>query len=54
MGMTTGVLDVDTLAAETGLDLSGQAIQQSLEGRRETTLTELAAIHRAIADRNDR
>jgi hypothetical protein len=54
MGMTTGVLDVDTLAAETGLDVSGQEVQQSLEGRRATTLDELAAIHRVIAARNDR
>jgi hypothetical protein len=52
MGMTTGVLDVDTLAAETGLDISGQEVQQSLEGRRRTTLDELAAIHRVIATRN--
>jgi hypothetical protein len=52
MGMTTGVLDVDTLAAETGLDISGQEVQQSLEGRRQTTLDELAAIHRVIATRN--
>jgi hypothetical protein len=54
MGMATGVLDVDTLAAETGLDISGQEVQQSLEGRRATTLAELAAIHRVIAARNDR
>jgi dephospho-CoA kinase len=54
MGMTTGVLDVDTLASETGLDISGQEVQQSLEGRRTTTLAELAAIHRVIAVRNDR
>jgi hypothetical protein len=54
MGMTTGVLDVDTLAAETGIDISGQEVQQSLEGRRQTTLAELAAIHRVIAVRNDR
>ena len=52
MGMTTGVLDVDTLASETDLDLSGQEVQQSLEGRRATTLDELAAIHRVIAARN--
>jgi hypothetical protein len=54
MGMTTGVLDVDTLAAETDLDISGQEVQQSLEGRRTTSLDELAAIHRVIAVRNDR
>lgn len=54
LGMTTGVLDVDTVAANVQLDLSGQEIQQSLEGRRPTTLTELAAIHRFVAERNER
>jgi hypothetical protein len=48
MGMTTGVLDVDTIAAEIDVDLTGQEVQQALEGRTEMTLTELAAIHRFI------
>ncbi|SFR37753.1 DUF5791 family protein [Halogeometricum limi] len=54
MGMTTGVLDVDTIASNVELDLSGQEIQQVLEGRSPMTLAQLAAIHRYIAERNDR
>ena len=54
MGMTSGILDVDTLAAEVELDLSGQEIQQAIEGRSPATLDELAAIHHAIAVRNER
>ncbi|KAB1197023.1 MULTISPECIES: DUF5791 family protein [Haloferax] len=54
MGMTTGILDVDTLASEIELDLSGQEIQQAIEGRTATTLDELAAIHHVIAVRNER
>jgi tartrate dehydratase beta subunit/fumarate hydratase class I family protein len=49
MGMTTGVLDVDTIAAEIDVDLTGQEVQQALEGRTEMTLDELAAIHRFVA-----
>jgi hypothetical protein len=52
MGMATGVLDVDTVAANVGLDLTGREIQQALEGRAPMTLAELAAIHRFIAERN--
>lgn len=54
MGMTTGVLDVDTVASNVDLDLSGQEVQQSLEGRRPTTLRELAAVHQFIDARNER
>ncbi|ELZ91811.1 hypothetical protein C440_15904 [Haloferax mucosum ATCC BAA-1512] len=53
MGMTSGILDVDTLAAEVDLDLSGQEIQQAIEGRSAATLDELAAIHHVIAVRNE-
>jgi hypothetical protein len=53
MAMTTGVVDVDTLAANVDLDLSGQEVQQALEGRTEMTLAQLAAIHRFLAARND-
>jgi hypothetical protein len=49
MGMTTGVLDVDTISAEIDVDLTGQEVQQALEGRTEMTLDELAAIHRFVA-----
>ncbi|WP_411965627.1 DUF5791 family protein [Haloferax sp. YSMS24] len=54
MGMTSGILDVDTLASEVDLDLSGQEIQQAIEGRTPATLNELAAIHHVIAVRNER
>lgn len=52
MGMTTGVLDVDTIASNVDLDLSGQEIQQAIEGRIRLTLDELAAIHSYVAGRN--
>ncbi|RDI71227.1 DUF5791 family protein [Halopelagius longus] len=54
LGMTTGVLDVDTIASNVDLDLSGQEIQQAIEGRSAMTLHELAAIQRYIEERNDR
>ncbi|ELZ73087.1 hypothetical protein C457_03971 [Haloferax prahovense DSM 18310] len=54
MGMTSGILDVDSLAAEVDLDLSGQEIQQAIEGRTAATLNELAAIYHVIAVRNER
>ncbi|MFB6160818.1 MAG: DUF5791 family protein [Haloferacaceae archaeon] len=54
MGMATGVLDVDTVAANVDLDRSGREIQQALEGRAPMTLAELAEIHRFVAERNDR
>ncbi|GAB6862304.1 DUF5791 family protein [Haloplanus litoreus] len=54
MGMTTGVLDVDTIASNVDLDLSGQEIQQAIEGRTRMTLDELAAIQGYVAGRNAR
>jgi hypothetical protein len=54
MGMTTGVLDVDTIATNVDLDLSGQEIQQAIEGRIPMTLDELAAVHGYVASRNAR
>lgn len=54
LGMTTGVLDVDTIASNVDLDLSGQEIQQAIEGRSGMTLRQLAAIQRFIEERNDR
>jgi hypothetical protein len=54
MGMTTGVIDVDTIASNVDLDLSGQEVQQAIEGRIPMTLDELAAIHGYIAGRNAR
>jgi hypothetical protein len=53
MGMTTGVLDVDTIASNVDLDLSGQEVQQAIEGRTRMTLEELAAIHGYVASRNN-
>ena len=54
MGMTTGVVDVDTIASNVDLDLSGQEVQQAIEGRIPMTLDELAAIHGYIAGRKAR
>ena len=54
MGMATGVLDVDTVAANVDLDLTGREIQQALEGRAPMSLAELAAVHRFVAERNAR
>ncbi|SFL02357.1 hypothetical protein SAMN04487950_2008 [Halogranum rubrum] len=54
MGMTTAVLDVDTIAANIDVDLTGQEVQQAIEGRTPMTLAEFAAIHGLIAERKDR
>ena len=51
MGMAMAVLDVDTLAAEIDADLTGQEVQQALEGRAEMTLGQLAEIMAAIERR---
>lgn len=52
MGMTTGVMDVDAIAGDIDVDLTGQEVQQAIEGRTTMTLEQLAAIHRAIEARN--
>lgn len=44
MGMTTAVVDVDTVAREIDIDLDGKEIQQAIEGRLPTTLAQFAAI----------
>ncbi len=54
MGMTTGVLDVDTIASRISVDLTGQEVQQALEGRTEMTLDQLAAIQHVIETQNDK
>ncbi|MFC6871808.1 DUF5791 family protein [Halobellus marinus] len=54
LAMTTGVVDVDTLASNVDLDRSGQELQQAIEGRSEMTLEVLAAIRQFLAARNDR
>ena len=51
MGMTTAVLDVDAVAAELTVDLTGQEVQQAIEGRATLTLEELAAIQAVIDGR---
>ncbi|GAB3414236.1 hypothetical protein GCM10027435_08910 [Haloparvum alkalitolerans] len=51
MGMTTAVLDVDTIAGAIDADLTGQEVQQALEGRTRMTLTQLAQIQSVIEGR---
>jgi hypothetical protein len=51
IGMTTAVLDVDTIAAGIDADLTGQEVQQALEGRTEMTLGQLAQIMAVIERR---
>lgn len=50
MGMTTAVLDVDTIAANVG-GMSATGIQQRLEGRTDMTLGEFATLQSFIAGR---
>ncbi|MFB6252197.1 MAG: DUF5791 family protein [Halobellus sp.] len=54
MAMTTGVVDVDSIASNVDVDLSGQEVQQAIEGRTAMTLEQLAAIQQFLAERNDR
>lgn len=51
MGMATAVLDVDTIAAAIDADLTGQEVQQALEGRARMTLGQLAEIMAVIERR---
>lgn len=48
MGMTSAVVDVDTIARETDTELDGKEIQQAIEGRLPTTLHEFALIQAFI------
>jgi hypothetical protein len=50
MGMTTAVLDVDTIAAEID-ELDGKQVHQKVEGRAPMTLDEYATLHHFIAGR---
>lgn len=50
LGMTTAVLDVDAIAANIDADLTGQEVQQAIEGRTEMTLAQLAAIQSVIEE----
>ncbi len=51
MGMATAVLDVDTLAAAIDADLTGQEVQQALEGRAGMTVGQLAEVMAVIERR---
>ena len=51
MGMATAVLDVDAIAARIDADLTGQEVQQALEGRTALTLGQLAEILAVIERR---
>jgi len=51
MGMATAVLDVDTIAASIDADLTGQEVQQVLEGRAAMTLEQLADVMAVIETR---
>lgn len=48
MGMTAAVVDVDTVARETDLELDAKEVQQAIEGRLPTTLAQFAAIQAFI------
>jgi hypothetical protein len=48
LGMTTAVMDVDSVAAELGGDLDPKEIQQKVEGRHPITLGEYARIHHLL------
>lgn len=49
MGMTTAVLDVESLASELGGPLDPKELQQKIEGRHPMTLAEFAAVHHHLA-----
>ncbi len=51
MGMTIAVLDVDTIAGAIDADLTGQEVQQALEGRAAMTLAQLAEVMAVIEGR---
>lgn len=51
MGMAMAVLDVDTIAASIDADLTGQEVQQALEGRTAMTFEQLAEIMAVIENR---
>lgn len=52
MGMTTAVLDVDTLESEVDGQLDAKEIQQKIEGRFSMTLAEYALLQQAIEGRS--
>ena len=52
MGMTTAVLDVDTLESEIDGQIEAKEIQQKIEGRFPMTLAEYALLQQAIEGRS--
>lgn len=52
MGMTTAVLDVESLASELDGDLGPTELQQKIEGRQPMTLAEFAAVRFLLASRS--
>lgn len=53
LGMSSAVLDVDTLERELNGDLDAKTIQQKIEGRRPMSLAEYAAVALIIEREND-
>ena len=51
LGMSTGVMDVDTLASEIALDMDPKEIQQKLERRAPMSFDEYVHLQHAIARR---
>lgn len=51
IGMTSAVLDVDTIARESDIELDAKEIQQAIEGRLPTTLAQFAEIQAFIDGR---
>ncbi|PSQ18299.1 hypothetical protein BRD00_05395 [Halobacteriales archaeon QS_8_69_26] len=51
LGMSTGVLDVDTVASNVDLDLTPKEIQQKLERRAPMSFEEFVAIRHFVASR---
>jgi hypothetical protein len=51
IGMTSAVLDVDTVARESDIELDAKEIQQAIEGRLPTTLAQFAEIQSFIDGR---
>ncbi|MFC4988155.1 MULTISPECIES: DUF5791 family protein [Saliphagus] len=51
LGMTTAVLDVDTLASELEIDREGKEVQQKIERRAPMSFEEFVHVQYAIASR---
>lgn len=53
LGMTTAVVDVDSLASELDGAFDPKELQQKVEGRRSMTLAEYATIHHHLAEHTE-